>query len=171
MKLHFFRLAIAMTLTLTLSLAVTQNAKAQDYHNAIGLRADYSAYGGITYKQFLDEKAAFELIANGRFYTYYSGFGITGLYQIHNDFKDAGNLKWYYGGGASLALYSYDIGYGTAGAGAQFGLAGCLGLDFRIPNVPITLSLDWIPRIYLTGGGGFVGGGGGLAVRYVLSDK
>ncbi len=171
MKLHFTQFAIAMALTLTLTFAVNQNAQAQDYHNAIGLRGDYSAYGGITYKQFLNETAALEAIVNLRAYTYYTGIGITGLYQIHNEIANAGNLKWYYGGGVSVALYSYDAGYGVAGAGTQLGLAGCVGLDFRIPNVPLTLSFDWIPRLYLTGGGGFGGGGGGLAVRYVLGDK
>ena len=153
--------------TIALSVSVFCSLQAQDYKSAIGLRFGYYGNFGLDYKTFLNEKAAIELIAFGRFYTSYKYFNLGGLYEIQNKFTDVPGLSWYYGGGAFVGLYSFDSSY-AGSQGTAISIAGVLGLEYRIPGAPITASIDWIPSFALTGGGGFAGDGGSLAVRYIF---
>jgi hypothetical protein len=76
-------------------------------------------------------------------------------------------LQWYYGGGANITLYSgdYDL-YDNDQGGTTFGIAGNLGLDYKFEDVPVNVSLDWIPVFSF--GYDFGGDGGGIAVRYTF---
>jgi hypothetical protein len=59
-------------------LCMVSLSNAQDYNTAIGIRGGFS--NGLTFKQFLGDKAAIELIATTR----WKGLEITGLYELHN---------------------------------------------------------------------------------------
>ena len=142
-------------------------ANAQSYSDAIGLRLGYYSNFGLDYKHFLNDQAALDVIGFANFYSYGNYFNLGALYEVH---KPLGldNLSWYFGGGGFYGVYSYDAGYLGSESFSSIQIAGVLGLEFRIPNAPISLSLDWIPTFAITGGNGFEGNGGSLAVRYIF---
>lgn len=108
-------------------------AFSQNYSKAIGVR--FGGYNGaIAYKQHLKQGNGFEVMVN---LFWNAGFSATGLYEwsmpvINKDF----NL--YYGAGAHLGMY-----------GNMFlaGIDGIVGLEYKIPNVPLAVSLDYKPSI------------------------
>ena len=93
--------------------------------------------------------------------SFMGGLGLNGYYQWVKDLPALGSAwKWYYGGGAGIALGS---GYFGLGVGGQAGLE--FDLQSVVPSLPLQLSLDATPTINIIGGFGF-GVGGGLGVRY-----
>lgn len=162
-------LLIVMTGLMLLAHNTTQ---AQSYKNAIGLRALWGY--GITFKHFLNEKAALEGVIYYRNYGYYAGdynyFRITGLYLIHNQISSAPGLTWYYGGGLMFQSWGGKFKEFQPNASTtNFGIMGALGLDYKFANVPINLSLDWLPTIIIGGYlSGFGGEAGGFAIRYTF---
>lgn len=136
-------------------------ANAQDYKNAIGVKF-YP--GGVTYKHFISDKVSLEGIG----YFYNNGTRITGLYEMYFPLGDVQNLNWYAGAGAHLGFYK-KRGTNINGSTA-FGVDGILGLDYKIDNAPINLSIDWQPSIEFGSGfgNGFYGGWGGIGIRYTF---
>ncbi len=133
------------------------SAQSQNYDKAIGVRLGYGI--GVSGKMFISESSAIEVGA--RFFTDYTG--IFGLYQIHNDIDAVEGLQYYYGGGVNVGIYG--LGYG--GSNTAFGIMGALGLDYKFDDLPINVSVDWLPTFALSGYG-FGAYNGGIAVRYVL---
>lgn len=142
------------------------------YEKAVGLRFAWGI--GVTGKYFLNDNAAIEGIV--RYRDFGSGvydffwLNIQGLYEIHKPLEDvADGLQWYYGGGAYVGFYGGDFDYPGSDFDRTFvGISGVLGLDYKFANVPINLSVDWIPSFQLVGGTGFTGESGGLAARYTF---
>lgn len=142
---------------------VSSSAKAQsnigshEYTTALGVKF-YP--GAVSLKHFIKEKAAVE----GLGYFWNRGFRVAGLYEFHNYINGVEGLKWYVGPGAHVGFYSSKYGGGTA-----IGVDGVIGLDYKIKEAPINLSLDWQPSIEFNGDyNGFSGNWGGLAIRYVF---
>lgn len=145
----------------------TPSVNAQSYKNAIGLRA--GGYSGITYKQFVSSKNAFEIYGLVRFYKYSNFTNVTGVYQIHNDIPNVSNLKWYYGFGATVGFYGYKSSYfGNKIDGASLGVLGTIGLDLALKEAPIDFALDWSPTFFLTNNTGFYGDYAHFSIRYIL---
>lgn len=136
--------------------AQSSSAHSTDYRTALGVKIWDGA--GISLKHFFDKNAG-ELIG----YFWYRGVRFTGLYEIHFDINGAPGLKWYVGPGAHIGFYNDKYG-----GGAVAGIDGVLGLDYKINNAPINLSLDWQPSIEFGNGTGFWGGWGGLGIRYTF---
>lgn len=154
-------------------LAVGLNSHAQDYKNAIGLRA---AWGwALTGKHFMNDAAAIEAIVNYRSYGSgafdYNYFSLTGLYQKHSDISSMDGLRWYWGFGANVGSWGgdWDLIDGDSDGSFFLGVCGNLGLDYKFANTPINLSADWIPTFNFIGwGNGFSGEVGGFAIRYTF---
>ncbi|MGG9961513.1 hypothetical protein [Ferruginibacter sp. SUN106] len=127
------------------------------YKTALGVKVLDGA--GITLKHFVNDKAALEGI--GYFWSH--GTRITGLYELHFDINDAPGLKWYIGPGAHLGFYNTKYG-----GGSFAGVDGVLGLDYKINNAPLNLSIDWQPSFEFGTGRGFTGSWGGLGIRYTF---
>ncbi len=144
---------------ITVATIKAQTSNSSDYKTALGLKF-YPT--GITVKHFVSSKNALEGIG----YIYNEGARITGLYEIHNEISNAGGLKWYYGFGAHVGLYNNKYGGATA-----LGIDGVLGLDYKIKSAPLNFSVDWQPSIEFGSGynNGFIGGFGGIAIRYTLN--
>ena len=148
-------------ITMAVSEVNAQNnpsANSSDYSNAVGLKF-YPT--GLTLKHFLTgNKNAIELI--GFFYN--RGARVTGLYEIHGDINGIEGMRWYLGPGAHVAFYSNKYGGNTS-----IGIDGVIGLDYKINNAPINLSLDYQPSIQLTEhyGDRFTSWGG-FAIRYTF---
>ncbi len=121
---------------------------------AIGIRAGYggelSYQHTVQYDNFLEADLGF--VGSGH------GVYLTGIYDFV--FASVDYFNFYAGPGIQMGMYSYD-GVQTFNAG----IAGQVGAEFVIPNVPINLSLDWRPVLYL-GKGGFGWQGLAIGIRY-----
>jgi hypothetical protein len=146
-------------LTLVLALTVVALANAQDYKTGIGLRGGWGY--GLTVKHFISEKSALEGILSSR----WSGFEVTGLYEIHNRAFDVDRLNWYFGGGAHVGFYGNNYPGGNV---TVVGIDGILGLEYNFKEVPINLSLDWKPAFNFVGYNHFFGDGGAFSIRYIF---
>ncbi len=166
------RLAL-LTAVFCLSVAT---ASAQGYDRAIGLRFGYPL--AVSYKQYYSGSTAFEIYGGGSNYRDYGRFSITAAIQksyplgLSNELSP---LRWYWGGGASVQFWNYrDDFYNNKRRGdyasTSAGINGYLGLEYAFSSVPIMLTLDWVPVIFLGNGyrRGFRGESGGLGVRYIL---
>ena len=112
------------------------NVNAQEYKTALGIRLSSNpavVSSGITFKYFLNEKAAIEGLL-----TFNDPVAIGALYEIHNPIGTPG-LQWFFGAGAY-------VGFNTI---ANLGAMGIVGLDYKFQNIPINISLDWKPELNL----------------------
>lgn len=162
----------AWIIGLLLIMTVSGSVRAQEYPRAVGLRLGWDY--GLSYKHFVSPKAAIEGVATLRHYGRrgyrWNYLRVMGLYLIHNPFPDVQGLQWYYGGGASVSTWGGDYReYYPNSATLGIGIHGALGLDYRIRDAPISLTLDWIPT-FIMGSyyDGFGFGYGSIGVRYIF---
>lgn len=147
-------------------MAIASDSFAQGYNTSVGLRLGVGS--GITVKHFLNENAAIE----GILYTRWGGVTVTGLYQVHNDIREVRGLRWFYGGGAHIGTWGTRNGNQPWGDQSRsytvIGLDGIIGMDYKIQNAPINLSMDYKPAINLIGYTGFWGDEIALSVRFTF---
>lgn len=157
----------------------------QDYKTGIGLRGGWT--GGLTAKHFIKDGKAIEAIFSSGWG--WRGYQITGLYEVHKAAftkDDVEGFFWYYGAGAHFGGYRYykkygewhptggNTGYYTYNEEAHsyvaFGIDGIFGLEYKIEEIPVTLSLDIKPFIELTTYNGYPMRfwDGGFSIRYVF---
>lgn len=141
-----------------ITISVNAQSMGRTYKTALGVKVWDG--GGISFKTFVAPTNALELI--GYFNRYRTQ--VTGLYEIHGDITGAAGLKWYVGPGAHIAFYNNNkYTYGTVA-----GLDGVLGLDYKVNNAPLNLSIDWQPSFEFGSGLRFWGNRGGLGIRYTF---
>lgn len=165
---------LRLTLILGLFFGGLATVNAQDYSSSVGLRL--GAPASVTYKMFLGGGSnAIEAFASYRRRSYLSAYnwtqiGIGAGYQIHKDIPSVDGLMWYFGAGASVFFWNYsDAAYFGDASTTSFGILGFLGLDYAFADVPVNLSVDWVPTFFINGyTNGFGAGGGALSVRYIL---
>jgi hypothetical protein len=162
MKTKFF------TLLFFVVLGFSSQLSGQAYKSAIGLRFGYPT--SVSYKTFLNEKAAVEAFAGIRSWGFGSAINVGAAYQLHTPIASVEGLDWYYGAGAGAWLYTYDSGFTNDGS-FGIGLSGYLGLQYTFANIPLTLSSDWAPTLFLGGGyyNGFGASYGAFSARYILN--
>ncbi|MEO1451487.1 MAG: hypothetical protein AAFV07_18290, partial [Bacteroidota bacterium] len=140
---------------------------AQRYSTAVGVRAGYGM--GFSYKSYVKPKVAFEGILAVR----WRGVGATALVQKHHKLLGVPGVQWYYGGGMHAGYWN-DVETRQALFSGEssviLGLDGVVGIEYTFDEIPINVSLDWIPMVNIIGGrvAGNVAGGGGLAIRYAF---
>lgn len=154
----FFNIGVIASLTFA-SKCYSQ-AMGNDYKTALGVKF-YP--GAISLKHFTKTNRALE----GLGYFYSDGFRFTGLYEIYGNIKDVPGLKWYVGLGAHIAFWN-DRNIRRYPHRVALGVDGVLGLDFKIKNAPINLSIDWLPSFNVIGYTYFESGWGGFAIRYTI---
>lgn len=141
-------------------------SNAQTYESALGLRVGYPL--SISYKKNTTERKALEFFGGIRPFNDYNEMRLNAALQIHSPIGDGDNFRWYYGGGAGVAVYSFDSTPANGG-GASVTASFYLGLELTFDELPLNFTLDWVPTLYIGGyGSGFGGGYGALAIRYVL---
>ncbi len=146
-----------------LFLGLSFQAGAQEYTNEIGFRG--GLFNGITFKHFTNDNVALEGILTSR----WRGFQLTGLVEYHNDINDVENLRWFYGYGAHAGFYDDKYtGWGEDTSYTNIGVDGIIGLEYVIPNAPISISIDWKPYFNLVGYTGFAGDSGALSIRFLF---
>ena len=141
---------------------------AQNYNLGIGIRTGY--FNGLTVKKFTGGTTAIE----GLLTTRWNGFTIAGLLEFDNAIADVDGLSWFYGFGGHVGFWEnnsnawyYDPDY-TGNQHTVIGLDGILGLEWTIPNAPLSFQLDWKPEFHLIGATGFRGDGAALSIRYAI---
>jgi hypothetical protein len=165
-----------LNLSFLLPLFVAAKMEAQSYNSAMGARL--GAGTTATYKKFISTKGAIEAYAG---LTGYSGIDLGAglLYQHHLPFSSVEGLQGYFGGGVTARSWGYLGVYGGLWAGPQ----GCAGLEYKFKDLPVTISVDWLPTFWVvvpqwyrdyynifgySSYSPFSSKGGGLTIRYVL---
>jgi len=138
-------------------------AMGSDYKTAVGLK--YYPFS-ITAKTFIKQNTAVEGLLS--FWNY--GTRVTGLYEIYGNINGIDGLKWYAGPGAHLGFWNntWKDKYPARDGGVQFGVDGVIGIDYKIANAPVDVSLDWQPSYTFIGYNYFEGGWGGIGVRFAF---
>lgn len=130
-------------LTLVLAVSIVGALSAQVSGKAIGVRfGGFSGYGGeITYQHPLGNANRLEVDLGVNHY----GFGLSGVYQWVWDLSElADGFNWYAGVGGGLGSYDFDNTNHNFGVG----VLGQVGIEYNF-NIPLQLSLDYRPGIYI----------------------
>ncbi|MEY5044700.1 MAG: hypothetical protein RJA19_1927 [Bacteroidota bacterium] len=151
------RTLFPILLLVGIGLILTADAQAQFSKESIGLRG--GIYAGITGKYFIfDDSEAIEGIVSFDD----SALLVTGLYEFHRyDFATEA-LRWYYGAGATARLGGSD----DLGGVLELGIDGIVGIEYLIGKIPLSVGLDYKPRLIFIGSNSFNGDDGALSLRY-----
>lgn len=133
------------------------------YKKAIGIKLNP---GAISYRSFYTRNKAVEGVG----FISIDGFQLTILNEKYTPFANAENLTWYIGYGGHFNLWSerYKLNNPSKSAGVAVGVDGMLGLDYKLKNTPINLSVDIQPAFNFVGASYFDLGWGGIGIRYTL---
>jgi hypothetical protein len=133
------------------------------YKKAIGVKMYPSA---ISYKSFMTNNKAIELLG----YFTLDGFRTTVMIEKYSAFANTEPLSWYIGYGGHLGIWSeeWKKNNPTHKAGIALGVDGIIGLDYKVKNAPLNLSIDWQPSFNFVGSSYFESGWAGLGIRYTL---
>lgn len=142
---------IAILLVTAGNFAASSQSLSDSYRAAVGLRAGETS--GLTLKINTKKGPALEFIAG----LWNNWISFTGLYEKNAPAFKVDGLRWYYGGGGHLAFATrsnyYEGRSYASGEDYGFGIDGIVGLEYKIPQIPIALSLDMKPlmEIYRNG--------------------
>lgn len=150
--------------------ALSMNAAAQaNYNTAIGLRLG-GYENGISLKHFIASDTALEGILGFR----PGVFVVTGFYEKHATAFAEPSLTWFYGAGAHIGGISENRYYRAYGKDRYYGDNGILigadailGLEWQVPELPISTSLDLHPRLEVSRGP-FLDLEAALTIRYTF---
>lgn len=133
------------------------------YKKAIGFKLNP---GAISYRSFYTRNKAVEVIG----FISLDGFQLTLLNEKYTPFANTENLTWYIGYGGHFNLWSenYKLNNPSKSAGVAVGIDGMLGLDYKLKNTPINLSVDIQPAFNFVGASYFDLGWGGIGIRYTI---
>jgi len=136
-------------------IGLTFSAQAQDISkNALGLRlGDNDGFGGeISYQRGLSKNNRLEFDLGWRNSKHVDAIKLVGLYQWVWNIE--GGFNWYAGVGAGAGSWSYDgPGDPDPNGGVFILAAGDIGIEYNFKEIPLQLSLDFRPEIYLNNSG------------------
>lgn len=130
------------------------------YNYAIGLRSGGTS--GITLKKNYGNTAIEGIVG-----FWHDGLSVTGLWEHNQMAFNAPGLNWVYGVGGHVAFYGdhfdahsgpswyghpNDVGDGALG----LGIDGTVGLEYKIPEVPIAFGINFKPYLEIITDGGVV---------------
>ncbi|MFT4203096.1 MAG: hypothetical protein QM610_04215 [Chitinophagaceae bacterium] len=161
MKKKIFSFAIAGLVCLGLHSKVSAQRGAS-YQNAIGLFIDAGNGGtlvGPHFKHFFNSRDAGQImVLFGNNWT-----RIGAEYSYNAPISGANGLKWNIGVGPQVGFYS-NQGYSQT----DFFIRPMVGLEYKVPQVPIAFGFDWRPDWALTHGSNFEAGRFGIAFKYAF---
>ena len=134
----------------------------QTYEHAIGIK--FPAGFAISYKQFVTDYNNIE----GEALFGSNSFRAVGLYEFNFDIQGISGLRWYVGPGAHIGFWNHNNDQQKKTSSAGFGIDGVLGLDYKVADYPINVSLDWQPAVDIIGSSGFTPAYGGIGIRYTF---
>lgn len=157
-----------LALSITLFLATAANSQTlktgTSYNTAIGIRG--MGTSGLTIKHFKSSTTAFEGIIG----FYPNAFSATLLLEKYTPAFDVAGLNWYYGIGGHIATQSDVIRgeglYRRETTGFGVGVDGIFGMEYKIQEVPIAISLDLKPFLeVIDNGDAFIALDPGLGIK------
>lgn len=143
-----------LSLVFTFLILYTFSANAQRYNSAVGVRFSSSEAfvgTGVSFKHFVKNSTALEAILA------FDPLALGLMLEKHNPTRAEG-LDWYYGGGAYVGFEGRN----------NLGLLGVIGLDYKIPTVPLNVALDWKPELFLIRKVDFEPAAVGVTVRFAF---
>jgi hypothetical protein len=136
-------------------LLIHSSAQAQDYKMALGARFSSKAAlvnTSISFKYFFKNATAAEALFSVK-----EPLALGLLLEQHKPFV-AEHFTYFYGGGAYV---------GFSGS-RNFGFHGIIGLDYKIPLLPINFSIDWKPELTVASEFGFEPQALGVTARFTF---
>ena len=137
-----FILSFALVVSMIGALSAQADSK------AIGLRLGSGfGYGAeVSYQQPLGTAHRLELDLGLNS----SGFGLNGIYQWVWDLSElADGFNWYAGVGAGIGSYNFKyVNNPNDPSNLSIGILGQIGIEYKF-EVPLTISLDYRPGIYV----------------------
>lgn len=137
--------------------AFSLSLQAQDYKTAIGIRLGPNSAAiapGLTVKHLMDEKHALEAIVGFK-----DGIGVCVMYEWQHPIATVDHLQWFVGAGGYAAFRNST---------SYIGVAGIVGLDYKFPDIPINISIDWKPELNIIETIGFEATGVGFSARFTF---
>lgn len=142
MKYFQYTLAFCL-LILAGTLQAQQLQPSSSYKTAVGVRG--LGTSGLTIKHFTKPTMAIEGIVG----FYPNAFSATVLVERYAPAFDVPGLKWYYGFGGHVASQSDVVQsegiYRRESSDFGLGVDGIFGIEYKIREVPIAVSLDFKP--------------------------
>ncbi len=135
---------------------------AEPYKKAIGVKM---FPGALSYKTFTQQNKAIEAIG----YVTLDGLSLAVLKEFYAPINDVDQLTWYYGFGGHLGIWSEEFkrtNLGTSNSNIAVGFDGVIGLDYKIKNSPLNISLDWQPSFSIIQA--YFSNAGGIGIRYTF---
>ena len=132
------------------------------YNRAIGVK--FPGGFAVSYKQFVRDYQNVE--AEAMYWN--QGFRVVGLYEFNWDIPSVDGMRWYAGAGAHLGAWNNTDSKQSNNSSIGFGIDGVIGLDYKLADYPIDISLAWQPALDLVGSTGYNGAYGGIGVRYTF---
>ncbi|MEO0895444.1 MAG: hypothetical protein AAFY71_03420 [Bacteroidota bacterium] len=135
------------------------------YKSALGVRLGLP--NSVSYKQFIKAGQAVEVYVGTR--SIYLNASLA--YQVHKALKGTpiDGLNWYAGAGISMIVL--NLGNGDVRFQDPFySFQAYLGLDYAFEEIPVNLSIDWVPTVF-RGNRSYnriFWGTGNLSIRYIL---
>ena len=150
----------------TVSLVSLNQLQAQDYKTALGVRlssAGAQVNNSITLKQFINEKTAIEGL-----FSFGDPIALGALFEFHKPLSAEG-LRYFYGAGGYMSFVkTYDPNGQKNKTDPNFGAQGIIGLDYKFPNIPLNLSLDWKPELNIVSDINFEASAIGFTARFTF---
>lgn len=140
------------------------NLNAQDYKTALGVRLSSSGpavNNSVSLKHFISEQTAIEALL-----TFSDKAALGALFEIHKPIQSTEGLVWFYGAGAYLGLNTDKNNTDRALMGGM----GIIGLDYKFPNIPLNLSLDWKPELNIIDNINFEPAAIGFTMRFTFGS-
>jgi opacity protein-like surface antigen len=140
-----------------LILFLTTSFFSQNYKMALGFKGGYPGYGSLNAKKSISKSDYLEASIGGfGRYPYKIGFHVQLDYERMQALEEG--FSFYYGGGVLLGLTSSFV---------HLAPKALLGLEYNFEDLPLNISIDTGPYLFVSPKIGFIWGGG-LALRYAI---
>jgi hypothetical protein len=160
--LFVFQLIFAQEFTLDTTVNRNIHLYEEGYRKSFGVKM-YP--GALSYKTFYTINKAMEVSG----YITLDGFWLSILNELHNPIKEDKQLSWYLGYGAHLGIWSDEWrkkNNTLDKSNISVGFDGIIGLDYKVRNSPLNLSIDWQPSFSIIQA--YFKNQGGIGIRYTL---
>ena len=145
------------TIFTVLILLLASTSFSQNYKMAIGFKGGYPGYGSLNAKKSISNSDYLEASIGGfGRYPYNVGFNVQIDYERMQALEEG--FSFYYGGGVLLGLTSSNV---------HLAPKALLGLEYNFEDIPLNISIDTGPYLFVYPNIGFIWGGG-LALRYAI---
>ena len=140
-----------------LILFLTTSFFSQNYKMALGFKGGFPGYGSLNAKKSISNSDYLEASIGGfGRYPYNIGFHVQLDYERMQALEEG--FSFYYGGGVLLGLTSSFV---------HLAPKALLGLEYNFEDLPLNISIDTGPYLFVSPNIGFIWGGG-LALRYAI---